>query len=58
MLSQYTDGGARRLVVDVTSASDDVDIAYAFARRKYILCWADLVREWQAAMNPEKLTRQ
>ena len=45
------------MVVDVTSASDDVDIAYAFARGKYILHRADLVREWQVAMNPEKLTR-
>ena len=35
MLPQHMDGGARRLVMDVTGASDDVDIAYAFARREY-----------------------
>ena len=30
------DGGVRRLVVDVTSASDERDAAYAFVRRVYL----------------------
>ena len=28
MLPQHLDGGMRRLVVDVTGASNDVDVAY------------------------------
>ena len=31
---QHMDGGARRLVVDVTGASDDVDVTYAFVRHE------------------------
>lgn len=35
MLDRHIDSGVRRLLVDVTSASDDMGVAHAFARREY-----------------------